>query len=91
VSVERFLALIDYNFRWSGNTLPFVSYVFHLCETGGELCCIDTVEGITGFREATINELSQVATKLERLEPRWQDWGNFRAVAHHVVETLLPG
>jgi ADP-ribose pyrophosphatase YjhB (NUDIX family) len=91
ISVERFLALIDYEFRWNGNTLPFVSYVFHLCETAGELCCIDTVEGISGFREAAVNELSQVGRQLERLEPRWQDWGNFRAVAHHVVETLLPG
>ena len=90
VSVERFLGLIDYEFRWNGNTLPFVSYVFELHEIGGDLCCIDTDEGITAFREATIDELSQVARQLEQLEPRWQDWGNFRAVAHRLVDTLLP-
>ena len=90
VNVERFLGLIDYEFEWNGKTLPFVSYVFELHEIGGELCCIDTDEGITEFREATINELSQVARQMEQLEPRWQDWGTFRAVAHYMVQTLLP-
>lgn len=90
VNVERLLGLIDYEFQWNGKALPFVSYVFELHEIGGELCCIDTDEGITEFREATINELSQVARQLEQLEPRWQDWGNFRAVAHYMVQTLLP-
>ena len=90
VNVERLLGLIDYEFQWNGRALPFVSYVFELHETGGELCCIDKDEGITEFREAAINELSQVARQLEQLEPRWQDWGNFRAVAHYMVQTLLP-
>jgi ADP-ribose pyrophosphatase YjhB (NUDIX family) len=90
VSVERFLGLIDYAFQWNDQALPFVSYVFELHEIGGELHCIDTDEGITEFREATVNELSQVAGQLEQLEPRWQDWGTFRAVAHYMVQTLLP-
>ncbi|HUW08203.1 MAG TPA: NUDIX hydrolase [Anaerolineae bacterium] len=90
VNVDRLLGLIDYEFQWNGKALPFVSYVFELHEIGGELCCIDTDEGITEFREATINELSQVARQLEQLEPRWHDWGNFRAVAHYMVQTLLP-
>ena len=90
VNVERLLGLIDYEFQWNGRALPFVSYVFELHEIGGELCCIDTDEGITEFREATIDELSRVARQLEQLEPRWQDWGNFRAVAHYMVQTLLP-
>ena len=90
VNVERLLGLIDYQFHWNGKALPFVSYVFELHEIGGELCCIDTDEGITEFRDTTINELSRVARQLEQLEPRWQDWGNFRAVAHYMVQTLLP-
>jgi ADP-ribose pyrophosphatase YjhB (NUDIX family) len=90
VSVERFLGLINYAFQWNGQTLPFVSYVFELHEIAGELCCIDTDEGITEFREATVNELSQVGRQLEQMEPRWQDWGSFRAVAHYMVQALLP-
>lgn len=89
VSVERFLGVIEYHFQWRDRTLPFVSYLFHLRELGGRLCCLDEGEGITDFREASIEQLSDVAAQLERLEPDWQDWGQFRAVAHHMVHELL--
>jgi ADP-ribose pyrophosphatase YjhB (NUDIX family) len=89
VSVERFLGLIEYHFQWRDKTLPFVSYLFHLRELGGQLCCLDEGEGITGFREASLEELLDVAAQLEHLEPEWRDWGQFRAVAHHMVHELL--
>jgi len=89
VSVERFLGLIEYEFRCMGKCVPFVSYVFELHERGGRLCCLDHGEGITDFREVTTSELSDIAVQLERLEARWNDWGQFRAVAHHVVRELL--
>ena len=50
VNVARFLGLIEYDFQCRGRTLPFVSYLFELHETGGELCCLDQREGITDFR-----------------------------------------
>jgi ADP-ribose pyrophosphatase YjhB (NUDIX family) len=89
VSVERFLGLVEYRFHSQGKALPFVSYLFQLREVGGQLCCLDEGEAITDFREASIPELSEVAAQLEGLEPRWQDWGHFRAVAHHLVRELL--
>lgn len=89
VKVERFLALIEYELHCKGNCIPFVSYVFELREVGGQLCCLDDREGITDFREASPGELSSVAAQLERLEPQWRDWGNFRAIAHRIVEELL--
>jgi NAD+ diphosphatase len=89
VSVERFLGLLEYRFRSQGKALSFVSYLFQLRELGGQLCCLDEGEAITDFREASIAELSDVAAQLERLEPSWQDWGRFRAVAHYIVQELL--
>ena len=89
VTVQRFLGLVEYQFRSQGQTVPFVSYIFELREVGGELCCQDHGEAITEFREVAVSELTQVAAQLEQLEPRWQDWGNFRAVAHHLVQDLL--
>jgi ADP-ribose pyrophosphatase YjhB (NUDIX family) len=89
VNVERFLGLIEYRFQWQGNALPFVSYLFELHEIGGHLCCLDRGEGITDFREASIEELSDVAAQLEALDSDWQDWGRFRAVAHYMVKELL--
>lgn len=89
VRVERFLGLIEYEFSYRGRSVPFVSYVFELRECGGSLCCLDQGEGISGFREAPISDLSEIAGQLEKLESRWQDWGRFRAVAHRVVRELL--
>jgi ADP-ribose pyrophosphatase YjhB (NUDIX family) len=89
VTVQRFLGLVEYQFRSQGRKVPFVSYVFELRETGGELCCRDEGEGISAFREVPVGELSQVADQLEQLEPQWRDWGNFRAVAHRLVQDLL--
>jgi ADP-ribose pyrophosphatase YjhB (NUDIX family) len=89
VSVERFLGLLEYRFHSQGKALHFVSYLFQLRELGGELCCLDEGEAITDFREASIAELSDVAAQLERLEASWQDWGNFRAKAHHLVREIL--
>ena len=91
VRVERFLGLIEYEFRCQGSTLPFVSYIFRLEELGGELCCLDDGEAITGFREASVEELPTVAAHLEQLEPEWHDWGNFRAIAHNMVREMLAG
>ena len=89
--VTRFLGVIEYEFRCKGNTLPFISYIFQLQELGGELCCRDHHEGITGFREAKIGELSSVAEQLENLAPQWRDWGSFRAIAHRFVGEMLRG
>lgn len=91
VDVQRFLGLIEYEFCCRGRSLPFVSYIFELHECGGSLCCLDQGEGITDFREATITELSEIASHLEELEARWKDWGHFRAVAHRVARELLSG
>lgn len=89
VSVQRFLGLIEYEFRCQARSVPFVSYIFELHEFGGTLCCLDQGEGITDFREAAISELSEIAAHLDNLESRWKDWGQFRAVAHHMVGELL--
>jgi ADP-ribose pyrophosphatase YjhB (NUDIX family) len=89
VTIESFLGLIEYQFRWQDHVAPFVSYVFELHEVGGELHCLDEGEGIAGFREVSVGELSHVGAELEHLEPQWQDWGNFRAVAHYLVQDAL--
>ncbi|NIN68765.1 MAG: NUDIX domain-containing protein [Anaerolineae bacterium] len=89
VKVERFVGLIEYELKCKDSCIPFVSYVFQVREVGGQLCCLDDREGITDFREASLGDLASVAAQLERLEPRWRDWGNFRAIAHRMVEELL--
>lgn len=85
VEIERFLGLIEYEFRCQANALRFVSYVFHLREVGGDLCCRDDHEGITDFQELAPEDLSDVAQQLEHLAEPWHDWGLFRSIAHRFV------
>lgn len=91
VEVERFLGLIEVEFRHADQALPFVSYVFLVREIGGELAPQDSEEEITAFREVPPEELEAVANELEALPEEWRDWGRFRALAHHFVSELPAG
>jgi ADP-ribose pyrophosphatase YjhB (NUDIX family) len=83
VRVQRFLAVIQYTLRFDAIRLPFVSYVFHLGEIGGEL----SLHGgeAEEFRECTPAELPAVATALRSIPGERGYWGRWRAVAHEVA------
>ncbi len=89
VSIDRFLAVLDYRFRHDGQTVDFRSYVFSLSDSGGAIHANDTEEGISGYREVAAKDLVQTAEALERLPADWIDWGRFRAVAHRVTWEIL--
>ncbi len=83
VAIERFLAVIEYTLHFDAIRLPFVSYVFHLRETGGELS-LDGGEA-SGFRECWPDELPAVAAALRFIPGERGYWGRWRAVAHEVA------
>ena len=89
VAIERCLGVLEYEFRYRGETLPFVSYVFLLRENSGELCPQDKDERITSLREVPLTELEAVARNLRALEADWRDWGHYRAIAHSFVADCL--
>lgn len=89
VSVERCLGILEYELCCRGETLPFVSYVFLLRETGGQLHPQDKGERITAFREVPPNELDAVARNLRAIEADWRDWGHYRAIAHSFAAEAL--
>lgn len=89
VEVERFLGLIEYEFRHADRALPFASYIFLVRTGGGELAPQDTEEQIMAFREVPLEELEAVARKLEGLPRERRDWGRFRALAHRLVSEVL--
>ncbi len=89
VAIERCLGVLEYEFRYRGETLPFVSYVFLLRENGGQLCPQDEGERITSFREVPLTELEAVARNLRAIEADWRDWGHYRAIAHSFVAEVL--
>ena len=91
VAIERCLGVLEYEFRYRGETLPFVSYVFLLRENGGQLCPQDKDERITSLREVPLTELEAVAQNLRAIEADWSDWGHYRAIAHSFAADCLSG
>ncbi len=83
VRVQRFLAVIEYTLRFDAIRLPFVSYVFHLGETGGEL----SLHGgeAEDFRECAPADLPAIAAALRSIPGERGYWGRWRAVAHEVA------
>lgn len=90
--IARFLAIIHYRLLTPEGERTFVSYIFLLRETGGELQTTDQEEQVSAVREIEWQELPALAKTLEAIKEhpdpeiaRWGDWGRFRAIAHRVV------
>jgi ADP-ribose pyrophosphatase YjhB (NUDIX family) len=83
VRVQRFLAVIGYTLCFDAIRLPFVTYVFHLRETGGHL----SLHGgeVEDFREIAPAELPAIAAALCSIPGERGYWGRWRAVAHQVA------
>jgi len=75
--------VLDYTLRFDAIRLPFVSYLFHLRETGGRLS-LDGGE-VAAFRECAPAELPAIAAALCSIPNPRGYWGRWRAVAHEVA------
>ena len=89
VEVERFLAVVEFEFCCGGLSVPFPSYLFLLRDIGGELRPCDPEEQIAAYAEVPCIELTYIAASLENLPSEWSDWGAFRALPHRLAATLL--
>lgn len=89
VAIERFLAVIEFEFRCQGLIIPYPSYLFLLRQVGGVLKAMDEDEHIAAFVALPVHALLSIAEQLENLPPDWQDWGQFRALPHRVAAELL--
>ncbi|MBE2231953.1 MAG: NUDIX hydrolase [Anaerolinea sp.] len=87
VTVQRFLAVIEYTLHFDAIRLPFVSYLFHLHETGGQLHANDG-EAVA-FRDCAPAELPAIAATLRSIPGERGYWGRWRAVAHEVAAECL--
>lgn len=83
VTVERFLAVIEYQMQFHEVSLPFVSYVFHVSELAGQLT--PDYSEIAELRVVGIDDLPGIADILRAIPGERGYWGRFRAVAHDVV------
>ena len=95
VQVQRCLGVLHYELehRTTRQVYPFATYHFLVqMPTGGVLDPRDPEEHIGGWEWRRPDELFAVADTLEQVsqaEPRWGDWGRFRAISHRFVAVQL--
>jgi ADP-ribose pyrophosphatase YjhB (NUDIX family) len=89
VAIERFLALVEFEFHWRGGATRYPSYSFLLREVAGDLRSQDPHERIAAFSEVPFSELPSVARELENVPASWRDWGQFRAIPHRLAAELM--
>lgn len=84
VNVERFVAVMEYEFYCGESTVRFVSYIFHLRSPGGTPI-FQEGEPISAFYAVQPARLAKIAEDLRALGGDRRGWGQWRAVAHDVV------
>jgi ADP-ribose pyrophosphatase YjhB (NUDIX family) len=88
IAASHFLGVQDCRMRYNGFSVRFVSYIFHIHRTVGQLR-IGPGENITEFREVSAGGLAEIAELLRREPPPWSGWGRWRALAHDRVHRHL--
>jgi 8-oxo-dGTP pyrophosphatase MutT (NUDIX family) len=85
----RYVGIISYDVNCEGRHYPFATHIFLLGYSDAPLNPSHDDE-IAETHLATLTDLEKVAANLETLpDPKWQDWGRFRAVAHRKVADWL--
>ncbi|MCB9555522.1 MAG: NUDIX hydrolase [Deltaproteobacteria bacterium] len=84
---SRLLARLHY--EAAGQRWEFYSDLFLISRPIGSLKPNDQSEGISGWREAQVSDLADVATDLCGLEGPWKAWGTFRAAVALLSHRLL--
>lgn len=87
VDTPRFLGAVCYDICHGGKKLHFISFVFHLKETGGRILEDATEQEIRDFLEADPVTLQQICHNMETYQGSWQDWCQFR---FQTTSFLLP-
>ena len=83
--------LFRLEYRPEGGRSDFVTFGYLIQDPVGELMPIDKKEAITGWREAQIAELPDVARDLRRLEAPRAGWGLFRSAIHQLLAQIMLG
>lgn len=87
--LTRFVGFVENIFQVDGEQVGYPSYIFLTKPLKGAPKVTDPSEEITGFAEASIEDLSRIAERLDALGPDWQPWGHYRATPHALVKQAL--
>lgn len=88
VTIERFLGIIVYEFRYHDEVAHFASYIFLLRTDFSEPVCVRDNE-ISAFRTVLPSQLLDVSAELRNLIGDRRGWGQWRALAVDLVYEQL--
>ena len=89
VTIDRFVGMIEYEFRHRRRRMSFVSYVCLVQADDSRPRPADSGEEITGLKYVVPTEIRRIADELRSLPQQWSDWGAFRAPPHDMVADAL--
>ncbi|MDY4975710.1 MAG: NUDIX hydrolase [Clostridia bacterium] len=87
VELVQFLGAVGYDICYEKERLPYISFVFHLKETGGTILKDATQHEICEYLEADKKALTDICRRMEEHCASWQDWCSFR---RQTTSFLLP-
>lgn len=85
---SKFLALLLYEFRYRGEAIPFISFLFKVKPNGVNPRVQDENEKISDFRWIEQSRVGEIAAELRNLPEAWEEWGVMRAIPHEIVRDL---
>lgn len=91
LGTTHFLGILDCVISYDVQEVAFVSYIFQLSRTEGNLELPKDHEEISDFRDVAIAELPVVAENLRNVPSPRAGWGRWRAHAHDFVYEMLGG
>ena len=88
VTIQRFVALLDYRFHSERETATFASYLFLV---QNEECKPQSSgnDEVAEFKAILPCQLTQVATELRNIYGERRAWGHWRSIAHEVLDEVL--
>jgi 8-oxo-dGTP pyrophosphatase MutT (NUDIX family) len=90
IQAAHFVGVQDCWMQYNDRSVRFVSYVFHVDRTSGELRA-GREEDITEFVEVQPEGLANIAARLRHVPPPYNGWGRWRALAHDLVYAHVLG
>ncbi|MBV7338295.1 NUDIX domain-containing protein [Chloroflexi bacterium TSY] len=97
VQIERYLGVAGYQIYHQREKEAYEFATYHFLVRKPEESAIapqDLTEQVTGWRWTPLAQFPAIAKALEGVglsEPKWPDWGRFRAISHRFVYNVLIG
>jgi len=87
--IDSFAGVLKLKFVYGQESVMFYSYIFVLHETGGKIFVDASDDEVSEIKEVDLEGLKAVASSLNNITGKWEDWGKFRYATSMAVYNYL--